>query len=72
MFKRTIFGIVARWLRVRWLAEFDGEVWVLDYRMGGGDDSSRHRVQMQEYRQAMHAGTTCAARWCLRMVRGKP
>ena len=46
--------------RIDRLVEFDGEVWVLDYKLGDADDAARYRVQMAEYRiamQAVYAGT---------------
>ncbi|MEO8332113.1 MAG: PD-(D/E)XK nuclease family protein, partial [Gallionella sp.] len=39
--------------RIDRLVEFDEEVWVLDYKLGDSEDSSRYRAQMQEYRTAM-------------------
>ena len=47
--------------RIDRLVEFDDEVWVLDYKLGEGEDAARHRAQMQEYRAAMqtvYAGKT--------------
>jgi ATP-dependent helicase/nuclease subunit A len=47
--------------RIDRLVEFDGEVWVLDYKLGDSEDAARYRAQMQEYRAAMqtvHAGKT--------------
>jgi len=47
--------------RIDRLVEFDDEVWVLDYKLGTGEDAARYRAQMQEYRsamQAVHAGRT--------------
>ena len=47
--------------RIDRLVEFDGEVWVLDYKLGDSEDASRYRAQMQEYRSAMqtvYAGRT--------------
>ena len=41
--------------RIDRLVEFDGEVWVLDYKLGGSEDAARYRAQMQEYRAAMQA-----------------
>lgn len=39
--------------RIDRLVEFDGEVWVLDYKLGESGDAARHRAQMQGYRDAM-------------------
>ena len=39
--------------RIDRLVEFDGEVWVLDYKLGSSEDAMRHRAQMDEYRGAM-------------------
>ena len=39
--------------RIDRLVEFDGEVWVLDYKLGESEDAVRYRVQMLEYRNAM-------------------
>ena len=39
--------------RIDRLVEFDGEVWVLDYKLGDSEDAPRYRAQMQEYRAAM-------------------
>ncbi|MDH4286896.1 MAG: PD-(D/E)XK nuclease family protein [Gallionella sp.] len=47
--------------RIDRLVEFDGEVWVLDYKLGDSGDVARYRAQMQEYRAAMqtvYAGKT--------------
>jgi ATP-dependent helicase/nuclease subunit A len=47
--------------RIDRLVEFDGEVWVLDYKLGGNEDAIRYRAQMQEYRiamQSVYAGRT--------------
>ncbi|OGS92803.1 MAG: hypothetical protein A2X75_01205 [Gallionellales bacterium GWE2_58_10] len=47
--------------RIDRLVEFDDEVWVLDYKLGGSEDAARYRAQMQEYRTAMqtvYAGKT--------------
>ncbi|MDO8812659.1 MAG: UvrD-helicase domain-containing protein [Gallionella sp.] len=47
--------------RIDRLVEFDGEVWVLDYKLGDSEDAARYRAQMQEYRNAMqtvYAGKT--------------
>jgi ATP-dependent helicase/nuclease subunit A len=41
--------------RIDRLVEFDGEVWVLDYKLGDSEEASRYRAQMQEYRVAMQA-----------------
>lgn len=41
--------------RIDRLVEFDGEVWVLDYKLGDSEDAARHHSQMQEYRAAMQA-----------------
>ena len=41
--------------RIDRLVEFDGEVWVLDYKLGSGEDAARYRVQLEEYRSAMRA-----------------
>jgi len=41
--------------RIDRLVEFDGEVWVLDYKLGDSEDTARYRAQMQEYRAAMQA-----------------
>ncbi|MDD5385100.1 MAG: UvrD-helicase domain-containing protein [Gallionella sp.] len=41
--------------RIDRLVEFDGEVWVLDYKLGDSEDASRYRAQMGEYRSAMQA-----------------
>jgi ATP-dependent helicase/nuclease subunit A len=41
--------------RIDRMVEFDEEIWVLDYKMGGSEDVSRYRVQMQEYRDSMRA-----------------
>jgi ATP-dependent helicase/nuclease subunit A len=41
--------------RIDRLVEFDGEVWVLDYKLGDSEDAARYRAQMQEYRTAMQA-----------------
>lgn len=37
--------------RIDRLVEFDGEVWVLDYKLG--HDAVRYRAQLEEYRSAM-------------------
>jgi ATP-dependent helicase/nuclease subunit A len=39
--------------RIDRLVEFDGEVWVLDYKLGESGDAERHRAQLDEYRNAM-------------------
>jgi ATP-dependent helicase/nuclease subunit A len=39
--------------RIDRLVEFDGEVWVLDYKLGDNEDAARYRAQMQEYQSAM-------------------
>ncbi|MFZ3017093.1 MAG: UvrD-helicase domain-containing protein [Gallionella sp.] len=39
--------------RIDRLVEFDGEVWVLDYKLGESGDAARHSAQMQDYRSAM-------------------
>lgn len=39
--------------RIDRLVEFDGEVWVLDYKLGESGDAARHRAQLDEYRAAM-------------------
>ena len=47
--------------RIDRLVEFDGEVWVLDYKLGSSEDAASYRAQMQEYRSAMqtvYAGKT--------------
>jgi ATP-dependent helicase/nuclease subunit A len=47
--------------RIDRLVEFDEEVWVLDYKLGGSEETARYRAQMQEYRVAMqtvYAGKT--------------
>ena len=47
--------------RIDRLVELDGEVWVLDYKLGDSEDAARYRAQMQEYRSAMqtvYAGKT--------------
>ena len=47
--------------RIDRLVEFDDEVWVLDYKLGGSEDPSRHGAQMREYQTAMqsvYAGKT--------------
>ncbi len=47
--------------RIDRLVEFDDEVWVLDYKLGGSEDAARYRAQMQEYQAAMqsvYAGRT--------------
>ncbi|HEU0282681.1 MAG TPA: 3'-5' exonuclease, partial [Gallionella sp.] len=41
--------------RIDRLVEFDDEVWVLDYKLGGSEDAARYRAQMLEYRTAMQA-----------------
>jgi ATP-dependent helicase/nuclease subunit A len=41
--------------RIDRLVEFDGEVWVLDYKLGDSGDAARYREQMQEYRAAMQS-----------------
>jgi ATP-dependent helicase/nuclease subunit A len=41
--------------RIDRLVESDGEVWVLDYKLGDADDAARYRAQMTEYRTAMQA-----------------
>jgi ATP-dependent helicase/nuclease subunit A len=41
--------------RIDRLVEFNDEVWVLDYKLGGGEDAARYRAQMLEYRTAMQA-----------------
>ena len=41
--------------RIDRLVEFDGEVWVLDYKTGDSADSAPYRAQMQEYRTAMQS-----------------
>ncbi|MBU1480765.1 MAG: UvrD-helicase domain-containing protein [Gammaproteobacteria bacterium] len=41
--------------RIDRLVEFDGEVWVLDYKLGDSGDAARYRAQMQEYRTAMQS-----------------
>ncbi|MBI2286875.1 MAG: UvrD-helicase domain-containing protein [Nitrosomonadales bacterium] len=41
--------------RIDRLVELDGEVWVLDYKLGDSEDVARYRAQMQEYRSAMQA-----------------
>jgi ATP-dependent helicase/nuclease subunit A len=47
--------------RIDRLVEFDGEVWVLDYKLSESEDAARYRAQMQEYQTAMqsvYAGKT--------------
>jgi ATP-dependent helicase/nuclease subunit A len=39
--------------RIDRMVEFDNEVWVLDYKLGTGEEVARYRAQMQEYREAM-------------------
>ncbi len=39
--------------RIDRLVEFDGEVWVLDYKLGDSEDAARYRAQMLEYCTAM-------------------
>ena len=39
--------------RIDRLVEFDDEVWVLDYKLGGSEDAARYQVQMREYQAAM-------------------
>ncbi|MBU1776671.1 MAG: PD-(D/E)XK nuclease family protein, partial [Gammaproteobacteria bacterium] len=41
--------------RIDRLVEFDGEVWVLDYKLGGSEDAARYHAQMVEYRIAMQS-----------------
>lgn len=41
--------------RIDRLVEFDDEVWLLDYKLGSGEEVARYRAQMQEYRTAMQA-----------------
>jgi len=41
--------------RIDRLVELDGEIWVLDYKLGDSEDAARYRAQMQEYRSAMQA-----------------
>ena len=41
--------------RIDRLVEFDGEVWVLDYKTGDSADSAPYRAQMLEYRTAMQS-----------------
>jgi ATP-dependent helicase/nuclease subunit A len=41
--------------RIDRLVELDGEVWVLDYKLGDAEDATRYRAQMQEYRAAMQS-----------------
>lgn len=41
--------------RIDRLVELDGEIWVLDYKLGECEDVSRHRAQMEEYRSAMQS-----------------
>jgi len=47
--------------RIDRLVEFADEVWVLDYKLGDSEDTTRYRAQMQEYQTAMqsvYAGKT--------------
>ncbi|TXT25324.1 MAG: Exodeoxyribonuclease V, partial [Gallionellaceae bacterium] len=47
--------------RIDRLVEFEGEVWVLDYKTGSESDIAPHRAQLLEYRDAMrsvYAGKT--------------
>ncbi|MDD2914865.1 MAG: UvrD-helicase domain-containing protein [Gallionella sp.] len=39
--------------RIDRLVEFGDEVWVLDYKLGDSEDTTRYLAQMQEYRTAM-------------------
>jgi ATP-dependent helicase/nuclease subunit A len=41
--------------RIDRLVEFDDEVWVLDYKLGDGEDATRHQAQMREYQTAMQS-----------------
>jgi ATP-dependent helicase/nuclease subunit A len=41
--------------RIDRLVEFDEEVWVLDYKLGDGEDATRHQAQMREYQAAMQS-----------------
>ncbi|MDH4234359.1 MAG: PD-(D/E)XK nuclease family protein, partial [Gallionella sp.] len=41
--------------RIDRLVEFDGEVWVLDYKLGESEDVARYSAQILEYRNAMQA-----------------
>jgi ATP-dependent helicase/nuclease subunit A len=41
--------------RIDRLVEFDKEVWVLDYKLGGNEDALRYSAQMREYQNAMQA-----------------
>jgi len=41
--------------RIDRLVEFDDEMWVLDYKLGGSEDAGRYRAQMREYQAAMQS-----------------
>ena len=41
--------------RIDRLVEFDDEVWVLDYKLGGSEDAARYKAQMREYQTAMQS-----------------
>ena len=41
--------------RIDRLVEFEGEVWVLDYKLGENTDPARHHAQMLEYKSAMQS-----------------
>ncbi|MDD2686769.1 MAG: UvrD-helicase domain-containing protein [Gallionella sp.] len=41
--------------RIDRLVEFDDEVWVLDYKLGGSEDAARYQTQMREYQIAMQS-----------------
>ncbi|MDD4912621.1 MAG: UvrD-helicase domain-containing protein [Sideroxydans sp.] len=41
--------------RIDRLVEFDDEVWVLDYKLGGSEDAARYQTQMREYQTAMQS-----------------
>lgn len=41
--------------RIDRLVEFADEVWVLDYKLGDGEQAARYRAQMREYREAMQS-----------------
>jgi ATP-dependent helicase/nuclease subunit A len=41
--------------RIDRMVEFDDEVWVMDYKLGGSEDAARYQAQMREYQVAMQS-----------------
>ena len=48
-------GATGELKRIDRLVEFSDEVWVLDYKLGEGEDAGRYKAQVREYQTAMQA-----------------